>query len=93
MMKRNWLLFALAVLLAVIPLVMHPDSEFGGSDDQVQEVVLAGRPDFQPWFTALWQPPSSEVESLLFAVQAALGAGFIGYFTGYYRGRHTGTTR
>jgi cobalt/nickel transport protein len=30
----------------------------------------------------LWKPPSDEVESLLFSLQAALGAGFLGYVIG-----------
>ena len=33
------------------------------------------------------EPPSGEIESLLFALQAAIGAGFIGYFIGYTRGK------
>jgi cobalt/nickel transport protein len=35
----------------------------------------------------LYEPPSDEIESLLFALQAALGAGFIGYYIGYKRGK------
>jgi cobalt/nickel transport protein len=31
--------------------------------------------------------PGGEVESLLFAVQAAAGAGMIGYVVGLYKGR------
>ncbi len=34
----------------------------------------------------LWEPPSPEIESLLFAVQAALGAGVLGYYFGRRRG-------
>ena len=36
---------------------------------------------------SIWEPPSGEIESLLFALQAAIGAGFIGYFIGYTRGK------
>lgn len=90
MTKKNGLLLLLAVLLAVIPLILHPGSDFSGADDKIKTVILADRPDYQPWFTALWQPPSDQVESLLFALQAALGAGVIGYVAGYYRGRRAG---
>lgn len=38
--------------------------------------------DYEPWFESLWKPPSGEIESLLFASQAALGAGVIGYYIG-----------
>ena len=39
-------------------------------------------------FNSIWEPPSGEIESLLFALQAAIGAGFIGYFIGYIRGKN-----
>jgi cobalt/nickel transport protein len=42
--------------------------------------------DYKPWFSSIWEPPSGEIESLLFALKAALGAGFIGYYIGYVRG-------
>ncbi|MPN17243.1 Cobalt transport protein CbiN [bioreactor metagenome] len=87
--KQNIILLVLVVLLAVVPLIMHNDSEFGGTDDQAQTVIAAINPDYKPWLNALWEPPSGEVESLLFALQAAIGAGFIGYFFGYQRGRKT----
>ena len=41
---------------------------------------------YQPWAQSIWEPPSGEIESLLFALQAAFGAIIIGYFLGYYRG-------
>jgi cobalt/nickel transport protein len=47
------------------------------------------KPDYKPWFNAIWEPPSPEVESFLFAVQASIGAGFIGYWIGFQRGRRT----
>jgi cobalt/nickel transport protein len=33
----------------------------------------------------MWMPPSPEIESLLFALQASIGSIIIGYFLGYYR--------
>lgn len=88
--RQNLLLLVLVVCIAVVPLVFFGDSEFGGADNKVADVVGEMRPDHQPWFESLWKPQSSEVESLLFALQAALGAGVIGYFFGYMRGRETG---
>ena len=49
--------------------------------------VATIQPDYQPWFSPLWEPPSSEVESLLFALQAALGSGLLGYYLGLRRGQ------
>lgn len=40
---------------------------------------------YQPWFQSIYTPPSGEIESLLFALQAAIGSIIIGYFLGYYR--------
>lgn len=86
-MKKNILLIIIVVLLAVVPLFIQQGAEFGGADGQAEEVITQINPDYQPWFSSLWEPPSGEVESLLFALQAALGAGFTGYYLGYVRGR------
>jgi cobalt/nickel transport protein len=81
-----WLLLGIVVLLAVVPLFLHPDSEFGGADGQAEVVIAEINPDAEPWFEPLIQPPGGETESLLFALQAAIGAGVIGYFLGLKRG-------
>ncbi|NNV03845.1 energy-coupling factor ABC transporter substrate-binding protein [Brevibacillus sp. MCWH] len=88
-MKRwsNWVLLLLVALLAVLPLILVKDSEFGGADGAAEEAIKVVAPDYEPWFQPLVEPPGGETESLLFAVQAALGAGFIGYAIGLYRGR------
>ena len=91
--SRRWvtvLLVAVVILLAVIPLFLHRDSEFGGADGQAEGAIAEIAPDYQPWFSPIWEPPGGETESLLFALQAAIGAGFIGYFFGLKRGQRTG---
>lgn len=89
MMKKwtNWLLVIGVVLLAVIPLLLVKNSEFGGADGVAEEAISEVAPNYTPWFAPLAQPPGGETESLLFAVQAALGAGVVGYGIGFYRGR------
>lgn len=96
MKRRNWLIVAAIVLLTVSPLwlVPHlgigaavgPDGRpaglFGGADGKAQEAIGEIAPDYQPWFKPLLEPASSEIASLLFALQAALGAGVIGYWLG-----------
>ncbi|OCA85387.1 cobalt ABC transporter substrate-binding protein CbiN [Bacillus wudalianchiensis] len=76
------MLFMLVVLLAAAPLVMNRAAEFNGADGEAEEAITEINPDYTPWFDALWEPPSGEVESLLFVLQAAVGALFIGYFIG-----------
>jgi cobalt/nickel transport protein len=83
---NTWLLLGIVVLLAVIPLFIHPDSEFGGADGAASDVIVEIAPNTQPWFEPIWSPPGGETEGLLFALQAALGAGFVGYFFGLKRG-------
>ena len=84
---ENLILLLLVVLIAAFPLVWNAGAEFGGADDQVKDVVAEINPDYKPWFAAIWSPPSTEVESFLFALQAAIGAGFTGYWIGFQRGR------
>lgn len=86
---ENWILILLVAAIAAFPLVWNAGAEFGGADDQVKDVVAEINPDYKPWFEAIWSPPSTEVESFLFALQAAIGAGFIGYWYGYQRGRRS----
>ncbi|MEC1179973.1 energy-coupling factor ABC transporter substrate-binding protein [Metasolibacillus meyeri] len=87
-MKKNLWLLAIVVLLAIIPLFIQTDAEFGGADGEAEAAITEIDENYTPWFESLWEPPSGEIESLLFALQAAIGAGFIGYFFGYMRRKH-----
>jgi cobalt/nickel transport protein len=82
----TWLLIAVVVLLAVIPLLMHPTSQFNGADGVAAQAITEIAPDAKPWFQPIWSPPGTETASMLFALQAALGAGFVGYFFGLKQG-------
>lgn len=93
-MKRyqNILMMIAVILLVAVPLRMvkkpAPGTDgkeaeiFRGADDQAKDVITKIAPGYQPWFKPLLEPPSGEIGSLLFALQAALGAGFIGYYLG-----------
>ncbi|WP_406678607.1 energy-coupling factor ABC transporter substrate-binding protein [Moorella sp. ACPs] len=85
--QKNIFLLLIVILLAVIPFFLHRSAEFGGADDQAEETITQIRPDYEPWFKPVWEPPSGEVESFLFAAQAAIGSGIVGYFLGYSRGK------
>jgi cobalt/nickel transport protein len=78
---------ALAVALVVAPFIIKPGAEFAGTDDLAGQAIAGLRPEYKPWIQSPWEPPSSEVATLLFSLQAALGAGFIGYYLGSRRKR------
>lgn len=84
--QQNWMLVIAVVALAVIPLVFVR-GEYGGADGEAQKAITEIQPDYKPWFNHLFEPASGEIASLLFATQAALGAGAIGYAIGLYKGR------
>jgi cobalt/nickel transport protein len=87
--RQNWFLAISVILLAVAPLVFVK-GEFGGADGQAQKAIEQSHPTYKPWFKPMFEPASSEVASLLFASQAALGAGVLGYVIGLYKGRSQG---
>lgn len=88
--KTNIVLVILAVLLIIIPLLINPNAEYGGADGEAETLITQIAPDYEPWFESFYEPPSGEIESLLFSVQAALGAGIICYYLGYKKGQVKG---
>ena len=85
--KTNLLLLLLVVAIVITPLLFMGDSEFEGADGQAEGIIEQINPDFEPWAEPLLEPPSGEVESLLFSVQVAIGAGAIGYILGMFKER------
>ncbi len=82
----NWLIVLAVIALAVLPLVFIK-GEYGGADGEAAAAIDEMQPDYEPWFSPVFEPPSGEIENLLFVSQAAIGAGVIGYVIGLYRGR------
>ncbi|UXH79106.1 energy-coupling factor ABC transporter substrate-binding protein [Roseateles amylovorans] len=97
MSRRTWLLLTAVVLLTALPLIWvgspPPDASgapgelFQGADARAQQAITQIAPDYQPWFSPVLEPSSGEIASLLFALQAALGAGVIGYWLGVSKAR------
>jgi len=85
--RKNAYLMLLILLIAVIPILMNNGAEFEGADGEAEEAVLEMNPGYEPWAAPLWEPPSGEIESLLFSVQVAMGAGAMGYVLGIMRER------
>jgi len=100
MSRKTWMLLAAVVLLTVLPLLWSatPGAEhataadgagerFEGADARAQRAITQIAPHYQPWFRPVLEPSSNEIASLLFALQAAFGAGVIGYWLGFSRAR------
>ena len=85
--KQNLLILLLIVVIVITPLFLKRGSEFEGADGEAEELIQVINPDYEPWFEALWEPPSGEIESLLFSLQVAIGAGLMGYIFGVMKER------
>ena len=83
--KTNWILFLIAVGLIIAPLILNSKAGYGGADGEAKAIIAEINPTYKPWVSSLYKPPSGEIESLLFSTQAAIGAGFIGYYLGSRR--------
>lgn len=94
-MLRNYRLEILAgvAVIAFIGLfqltaLLMPGAEFAGSDSvasgRIAEISGIPEDDFQPLIPQ-WAPPSGEIESGLFALQAAIGGIVLGYVFGSWR--------
>jgi cobalt/nickel transport protein len=65
------------------------NAEFAGSDNvgssQISQITGIPEEQFHPLIWQ-WVPPSGEIEAAIFAIQAALGGIFVGWFFGYWKG-------
>lgn len=80
--KKHLILFLCAALIIIIPFLLNNGDTNGTDDAASSEIENSG---YIPWFEPIWEPPSSEIETLLFGVQAAVGLIIIATFMGYYR--------
>ena len=88
-MKRRTAVLAAALAAAVLICAAfllwqraHAQSAVTAAVYQYGELVEESDPDFEPWFQPILEPASGEVESMLFALQAAIGAGVVGFVLG-----------
>lgn len=81
-MKKNLLLLSAAAGIVLLTLLLQQGALFEGADAIALNVINRINPGYNPWMKPLFQPPSTEVESLIFSLQAAIGAGTLGFIWG-----------
>lgn len=86
-LSKNIVLVGLVLLITFLPLAAVKSASFTGADGLAEEAIVAQNSNYLPWFKPLFEPASSEIESLLFALQAAIGSGVIFYILGYWKGK------
>lgn len=79
---RNIILVVICLVILILPFMLHRDSEFEGSDDQGEDLIMEFNAEYEPWISPIFPDIPGEIETLLFTIQAGLGAGFIGYYIG-----------
>ncbi|HEY3337769.1 MAG TPA: energy-coupling factor ABC transporter substrate-binding protein [Propionicimonas sp.] len=79
------------VSFAIGGLQANGHERFTGTDSAATAQIQAANPGYQPWFTPFFQPESSEIESGLFALQAAIGGCVLGFAIGALWGRRRAT--
>ena len=71
--------FSIALPGPLLSIVVPVLAMAAGTDEQAASLVRTLAPDYRPWVSPLFGSPEGWVENLLFALQAALGAGVIVY--------------
>lgn len=84
----------IAAIIAILGFALVVDSgrsgdeeRFVGTDSAATSRIEEDHPDYQPWFEPVFSPSSGEIESGLFALQAAIGGTILGYSIGALRSR------
>ncbi len=54
MMKKNVLLILAVIILAILPLFIQKEAEFGGADNKAEEAIGEINSSYEPWFSSIW---------------------------------------
>ncbi len=88
MKTRNYIV--LSVILAALVIgslyIGAKNGDLEGADGKAEELIAEINPDYEPWMDNLWEIPSGEIESAIFAIQAGVGGIVIGYIIGVMKG-------
>jgi cobalt/nickel transport protein len=85
---NNFWLLGLAIALSFAPILIFQGKEFKATDSINITAIEEVKPGYKPWMEPVLKPSGGEIETFLFATQAAIGAGITGYILGLYKGRN-----
>jgi cobalt/nickel transport protein len=85
--SNNYLFLGIVLVLSFLPVLMFQGKEFKATDSKNNDAIEVVSPGYEPWFEPVIKPSGGEIETFLFAVQSAIGAGVTGYILGLYKGR------
>jgi cobalt/nickel transport protein len=83
----NWSIAIGILALSIGPVLHFQGNEFNATDSKNSTAIEELRPGYKPWFEPVIKPSGGEIETFLFATQAAIGSGIVGYVIGLYKGR------
>ena len=80
-------LLIVTMFIAIAPIFILKDAEFGGSDDAGSVMIESIQEGYEPWFTPILENAiggelPGEVESLFFCLQTAIGVGVLAFCMG-----------
>ena len=81
-------LLSIVVILSLAPVLIFQGKEFKATDSKNQTAIEEVQPGYKPWFEPVIKPSGAEIETFLFATQAAIGSGVTCYILGLYKGRN-----
>ena len=82
----KYVVLILAVLaLFIVPFLINPNGEFGGTDGQGPEAIEGE--GYTPWVEPMGVRPDDLGERLLFSLQVGIGGAILGFFVGHERGK------
>jgi cobalt/nickel transport system permease protein len=82
--RRNTVLGVAVLIIIGVAVVANAAIGLLGTDDQGVELIQQIDPNYQPWFSSIFEP-SEGLQQLLFALQALIGLAILVYFVLYLR--------
>ena len=79
------ILIAVVLALFIVPFLINPNGEFGGTDGQGPEAIEGE--GYEPWIDPVAYRPDDMGERLLFSLQVGIGSAILGFFVGHERGK------